>query len=89
MERIWDFHLRYSEAYLTSRSKEDPESKTWKAQDYIVRESGFSSLALLFALDYAFFCKQRKDNDKALEVLREAIVRSSYLALRKSPKKRS
>jgi HEAT repeat protein/predicted negative regulator of RcsB-dependent stress response len=75
-ERLWDFHLRYSEAYLVSQWEEDPaKPNARKMRDYVVRESGFSSLGLLFSLDYAFFWKQRKDNDKALAILRETLVR--------------
>jgi HEAT repeat protein len=74
--RLWDFHMRYSQAYITSRWEQDPANpKASGLRDYVIEESGFSSLGLLFALDYAFFWKQRKDNDKALDILREAVVR--------------
>jgi HEAT repeat protein len=74
--RLWNFHVRYSEAYVRTQWEKDPDkAKTWKERDYVIQESGFSRVGLLFALDYAFFWKQRKDNAKALETLRQAVLR--------------
>ena len=74
--RLWDFHMPLLRG-LCEELLGGGSSQARKPDNahHVIQESGFSRLGLLFALDYAFFWKRRKDPDKALATLRAAVLR--------------
>jgi HEAT repeat protein len=71
LERIAALHRADAQPYVVSM----PSSDGKKTTDHVATPSGYSTDGLLFALDHAFFWKQRGRTDKALALLLEPLLR--------------
>jgi tetratricopeptide (TPR) repeat protein len=72
--RLWEIHRRNSQPYVASFHEATAKPDEFVLRDRVVTPHGFDGQGLLFALDYAYFCKRRQEIDKALAVLREPLL---------------
>lgn len=71
--RIWEVHRGNTRPYAVMVDQFDDKHQKTGEDKMLVRPSGFNSLGLQFALDYAFFLKQGRRTNEALNVLLEPL----------------
>jgi HEAT repeat protein/tetratricopeptide (TPR) repeat protein len=74
LARIWELHREAARPHVVLRPvfEEDKEVRRGR---FLIRPMGFDGRALQFAVDYAYFLKRRGENDRALAVLLEPVLR--------------
>lgn len=71
--RIWEVHRANTRPYAVMVDRFDGKFQKTGEEKMLVRPSGFNSLGLQFALDYAFFLKRGGRTNEALDLLMEPL----------------